>query len=242
MECPCGRGEGQAVLNGGIEGVGSMDLQARAGALIVACNGHVDLTVVRADAPQARGRVVAEQSAGSQNRRQLEPSTALVQGRPGRRPGRPARATRAGPGAKPPTACSPPRPVARRSRSRAGAARARRSPHRQRAYPPTRAARRASGDFVAHSAPSAPFTRRRAVDGDETHAPARPIEPERGRSHPLNAAVKTKAAHLRSRQRQPQNTFTSSQSAAKNATKNGVIAHISGCTTRTFPTAAMTTT
>ena len=42
--------------------------------------------------------------------------------------------------------------------------------------------------------------------------------------------------------RASQNTFALSQSAAKNATKNGAIAHISGWTSRAWPAAAMTST
>jgi hypothetical protein len=39
-----------------------------------------------------------------------------------------------------------------------------------------------------------------------------------------------------------QNTFALSQSAAKNATKNGAIAHISGWISRVFPVVAITST
>ena len=41
---------------------------------------------------------------------------------------------------------------------------------------------------------------------------------------------------------EPQNTFALSQSAAKNATKNGAIAHMSGWMPRALPVATMTST
>lgn len=62
-QCPCWRGEGQAVVNGGIEGERPMDPQAWPGPRCGAGDGDVDGAVVAADTPQLRGAVVAQDAA-----------------------------------------------------------------------------------------------------------------------------------------------------------------------------------
>ena len=69
----------------------------------------------------------------------------------------------------------------------------------------------------------------------------RPVRDPRAQDHGPWARGR-RAVRARAAGRLRQNTCALSQSAAKNATKNGAIAHMSGCTPRALPVATMTST
>jgi hypothetical protein len=187
VDRPCGGGERQAVMNGGIDGAGSMDAQARARSLVAAAHAHVHITIVGTDAPHGGRRVMAQHPAGRQHRCHLQPA---------RRADRPhlvhAAEHRHQPAA--PHAVRDRRPrEPRLEQLRDGhdpvlAPRERddsRIPNVH--FPPLTAPAPVSGDFVAHSPRFAPLTTRPAVNGGEctlSHPHQSPSAPDPSPSMP----------------------------------------------------------